>query len=324
MFDVITFGSATRDVFVRSRSLELHKEHGATEACFLFGAKLEVEEIAFETGGGATNNAATFARLGKFKTAAVTNVGDDYSGLEVVDALKKDRVDIRFVKRLPKTHTSYSTILLSGIAERTILTYRGPAAHLSAEKIAWPQMSAKLFHVSGLSGNLPLLTDILARAGRIGAKVFMNPGGGEFTQPAAKLHPLLKRLDILIVNREEAATLTGAPLADLGKLAAGLRKLCAHAVMTDGRAGAYAVTGRDILHAAIVPCRRINLTGAGDAFGSGYAAAILKHHDLRTALAVGTLNATGVVQHTGAKIGILHAWPSSHAISQVKIKKVIL
>jgi sugar/nucleoside kinase (ribokinase family) len=324
MFDVITFGSATRDVFVRSRSLELHKEHGATEACFLFGAKLEVEEIAFETGGGATNNAVSFARMGKLKTAAVTNVGDDYSGLEIIEALKNDRVDARFVKRLPKTHTSYSTVLLSGIAERTILTYRGPAAHLSVAQIPWPQMNAKVFHVSGLSGNLPLLAAILARAERIGAKVFMNPGGGEFKQPASKLHPLLKRLDLLDVNREEASKLTGAPLADLGKLVNGLRKLCAHSIMTDGRAGAYAITAHDILHAGIVPVKRVNLTGAGDAFGSGYAAAILKHHDIRTALAVGTLNATGVVQHTGAKVGILHSWPSAADINRVKISKIHL
>jgi len=73
-----------------------------------------------------------------------------------------------------------------------------------------------------------------------------------------------------------------------------------------------------------VPVKRVNLTGAGDAFGSGYAAAILKHYDIRTALAVGTLNATGVVQHTGAKVGILRAWPTANEISRVKIKKMIL
>jgi ribokinase len=324
MFDIITFGSATRDVFLRSRSLELHKDRGITEACFLFGAKLDVEEIVFDTGGGATNNAVSFSRLAKLKTAAVTSVGDDASGSDIIAALKKDGVDARFVERRTGVTTAYSTILLSGVAERTILTYRGPAAVPRRERIAWNKISAKLFHVSGLSGDLDLLSAIIARAERIGAKVFMNPGGGEFRQPASKLYPLLAKLDLVIVNREEASTLTGAPLSDLGKLAAEMRKICRHAIITDGPAGAYAITEHDLLHAAIVKVRRVNLTGAGDAFGSGYAAAIIKHHDIRTALAVGTLNATGVVQHTGAKVGILRAWPSAHAISQVKIKKVIL
>ena len=63
MFDVITFGSATRDVFLRSKAMELHKEHGIEEACFPFGAKIDIDDIDFETGGGATNNAVTFTRL---------------------------------------------------------------------------------------------------------------------------------------------------------------------------------------------------------------------------------------------------------------------
>jgi len=324
MFDVITFGSATRDVFLRSRALELHKEHGVTEACFPFGSKLNVEEIVFETGGGATNSAVTFARLAKFKTAAVTCVGDDGSGAEVIAALKSDGVDTRFVERQSGAITSYSTILLSGAAERTILTYRGPSAAPRRERVPWSRISADLFYVSSLSGDLEMLAAILDRAARIGAKAIMNPGGGEFAQPAAKLHPLLSRLDLVIVNREEAARLTGAPIGDLARLVAGMRRLNARSVITDGRAGAYAVTARDLLHADIVPSKRVNMTGAGDAFDSGFASAILKHYDLRAALAVGTLNATGVVQHNGAKVGILRAWPSSHAISRVKIRKVIL
>jgi hypothetical protein len=40
------------------------------------------------------------------------------------------------------------------------------------------------------------------------------------------------------------------------------------------------------------------------------------------ALALGTLNATSVVQHTGAKVGILARFPTEREINRVKIKKV--
>lgn len=294
------------------------------EACFPFGAKLNVEEMAFETGGGGTNNAVTFARLARMRVAAVTDVGDDLAGSDIIAALDRDGVDTRFVRRHRGQKTAYSTILLSGAAERTILTYRGASSLTDHRHIPLSAMKARLFHVSNLSGDLAFLSAIIERARRIGAKVFMNPGGEEFRQPKAKLLPLLRRLDLLFVNRDEASTLTGAPVRDLGKLIAGLRKIAAHAVMTDGRAGAYAMTAHDLLHADIIPAARVNLTGAGDAFSSAYAAAIIDDRDIRSALAIGTLNAANVVQHTGAKLGILRGWPSGHEISKVKIKKVIL
>lgn len=324
MYDVITFGSATRDVFLRSEAMELHKEHGTMEACFAFGAKLNVEEIVFETGGGATNNAVTFSRMAKLRTAAVTDVGDDLAGSDIVAALDRDRVDTRFVKRHHGTKSAYSTILLSGIAERTILTYRGAASLADHRHVPINTLKARLFHLSSLNGDLGYLAALIERSRRIGAKIFMNPGMAELGKPKPKLVPLLKKLDLLILNVDEASALTGKPVWEIPSLVASLRKIAPHCIMTDGHRGAYAILPHDLLHADIVKSARTNLTGAGDAFGSAYAAAILKDRDIRSALAIATLNATGVVQHTGAKVGILHAWPSAHEISKVKIKKIIL
>jgi sugar/nucleoside kinase (ribokinase family) len=321
MFDVITIGSATRDVFLRSRAMELHKEHGIIEACFPFGAKLNVEEITIETGGGATNNAVTFARLGRLKAAALAVLGNDRPADDVISALRKDRVDTRLLTRAGGKQTGYSTILLSGAAERTILTFRGASAQMADAKNTVRRLKTRLFHVSSLGGDLGLLTQIIARAKEINARVFINPGDAEIKQ-RAKLLRLLKKTDLLFVNREEAALLTGAPRTDLNSLIKKLRQINKHVVLTDGPAGSYAITPSDILHAGIVPCRRVNLTGAGDAFGSGYALGIIKFDDIRTALAVGTLNATGVVQHTGAKIGILRAMPPAAELERVKITKI--
>jgi ribokinase len=46
-------------------------------------------------------------------------------------------------------------------------------------------------------------------------------------------------------------------------------------------------------------------TGAGDAFGSGFVAAIAKGQSIGEALTLGSANATSVVQKIGAKAGIL-------------------
>jgi ribokinase len=152
----------------------------------------------------------------------------------------------------------------------------------------------------------------------------MNPGGAELKRGRKTLLPSFRRLDLLFLNRTEAAQLTGKPAGDLKAIMAGLRRVNALCVLTDGQKGAYAITADRIIHAAIVTAERINVTGAGDAFCSAFAAALLKNKGLETALAVGTLNATEVVQHTGAKVGILRRWPSAREISKVKTKLINL
>jgi len=322
MFDVITFGSATRDVFLRSKAMELHKEHGVEEACFPFGAKINIEDIVFETGGGATNCAVTFSRLAKLKTAIVASIGNDASGMEVVQALRRDRINASLGQRVKDAKTGYSVILLSREAERTILTYRGAASMIDPDRIDWSRIKARLFHVSSLGGNLELLGQIIAHAKKTGAEICFNPGGNELKQGRKALAPLFAKLDIVFLNREEASLLTGKKDSDLRGIIRAMRGFCAHSVVTDGPAGAYAVMPHETIFAGIIPVKKTNLTGAGDAFASAYAAAMLKHNDIKTALAVGTANATGVVQRMGAKVGILNKWPTPQYLSKVKIKKM--
>jgi len=91
-------------------------------------------------------------------------------------------------------------------------------------------------------------------------------------------------------------------------------------LVTDGLGGAYATEGADSWHCEIVDVPRINTTGAGDAFGSGFVAGLMRLNGVRTALAVGMLNAAGLVQQTGAKRGLLEKFPTKDEIAQVVIK----
>ena len=86
MFDVITIGTATRDAFLRSREFKIIStpEYQSGEGiCLPAGAKIDLDDIVFATGGGASNAAVTFSRQG-FHTAAVCKIGNDVSGREVL------------------------------------------------------------------------------------------------------------------------------------------------------------------------------------------------------------------------------------------------
>src|SRR3989339_1496172 len=79
LYDVVTIGSATQDVFLVSDEIELVKSKrfrtGVAE-CVSLGSKIEVDKLFISSGGGATNAAATFASLG-FRTACLAKVGED-------------------------------------------------------------------------------------------------------------------------------------------------------------------------------------------------------------------------------------------------------
>ena len=91
-FDVITVGSATRDVYVKSAAFDVHgavESPTGLEACLPLGSKIELKEIFFDTGGGATNSAVTFSKLGNLKVATISRVGKDVGGSEVIRTLKE-------------------------------------------------------------------------------------------------------------------------------------------------------------------------------------------------------------------------------------------
>ncbi len=320
MHDVITFGAATRDVFVRSSAMEIREGEKATnhvDACFHLGVKIDVDELVFETGGGATNAAVTFGRLG-FSTAVVSAIGDDDNGRAVIDALKAEKVDVKFVQKVPGRLTGFSLIMLAGSGERTVLVHRGAAENISDKSVPWGAVGAKWFYVSSLGGDLKLLRKILAKAKECGARVAWNPGGKELKRGLAELRPLMSKVDIFNLNVEETMMLLGEKSKNLAAMGRILRTIPKRAaIITDGLNGSYAVNRTEGWHSGIINVPRVNVTGAGDAFGSGLVAGLMRKDDLRYALAVGTWNATGIVQQMGAKRGIMRLFPSLTAVKKV-------
>ena len=64
MYDIITFGSASQDVFLKSKKFlpVLGKIFATGKGiCLPLGSKIEIGDIFFTSGGGGTNTAATFA-----------------------------------------------------------------------------------------------------------------------------------------------------------------------------------------------------------------------------------------------------------------------
>jgi sugar/nucleoside kinase (ribokinase family) len=110
---------------------------------------------------------------------------------------------------------------------------------------------------------------------------------------------------VLLLNREEAGMLVGEDLTD-EKLWQGLMiegpKITA---MTDGKDGGRVCQGKACTEFVVDEVTAVEETGAGDAFGSAMVAALVKGHDIETAISWGAKQAANVVKFMGAKRGLM-------------------
>lgn len=314
--DVITIGTATRDIFLKTPDVKILKDPahlirlgfktGEAE-CFAFGSKIEVERPVFAIGGGAANAAVTFRRQG-LKTAAVVRVGKDFAGDAVIANLKKERVlPLAVVDR--ELGTAYSTILLAPEGERTILIYRGASEELKRKEIPFSKLKARWAYIAPGAIPFPLISEVVKHLKKTGTKIAMNPSRYYLEAHGSHLKPLLKDLDVVLVNREEAALLTGIAYSNERAIFRKFDELTPGiAVVTDGERGVKVSDGQYLYGAGIFKEKQVaDRTGAGDAFGSGFIAGLIKTEDVNSAIRLGLANATSVIETVGAQEGILSA-----------------
>jgi sugar/nucleoside kinase (ribokinase family) len=139
-------------------------------------------------------------------------------------------------------------------------------------------------------------------------KLVFQPGMYHLMWGIEKMAPFYERAELVIMNREEAAQVTGKDRGDIKTVINGLHELGAKiAVVTDGPDGAYASDGSKLLFMPNYPdpAPPYDRTGAGDAFASTITAALALGESLKTALSWAPINSMSVVQKLGAQAGLL-------------------
>ena len=210
MYDIITIGSATQDVYRFSKKFRVYRDTrvvtGEVE-CFAFGTKIELDDILFEVGGGGTNTAYTFAKQG-LKVACLTKIGADGAGEEVKKMLRLAKISTDLMIVDKNHRTAHSVIFLGPRGERTILVYRGAAHEMKISDINFRKLkNTRWFYITSLAGNFTLLKKLIDFAYKNRIKIALNPGKLELKYELAKLKSLFRKIDILLLNREEASRL---------------------------------------------------------------------------------------------------------------------
>jgi len=327
MFDVITIGSATIDVFVESDAANIvsvsTKEKDTEFMAFPYGSKLEIDGFSTCVGGGGVNTAVNFANLG-FKTSAIFKIGHDFFAKAILKTFENSTLDKSSIIHCKEEKSGFSIVLISFQGDRTVLAHRGTNATICEAEINFEAIkNSKWLYIAPLNGDSTAVLDKIAKfAEENGVHMAINVGTTSIKQGASALHKVLETAEVLIMNKEEASMYTEiSPRPDTKMekfsdnvihpdVATMLNELkCTSAkivIITDGKNGAYAYDGKKYYFTPQYPAKVVSTLGAGDAFASTFVAALEKTDwDIEKSLAYATVNAASVVEQFSAQSGLL-------------------
>lgn len=337
MFDVVTIGSATMDVFVECDDANIvsaySKINKSDFMCYPYGAKVEVTEFTSNTGGGGVNTALNFANLG-FKTSAICKIGDDIYSRGVLEALNKSTLDLSNIIQDKTVSTGFSIILLSFQGDRTVLAQRGANATLKKSEINFDAIKqAKLLYVAPLSGDSNrVLATIVDFANENGVKVCFNAGTTSIKRGFEYIKKIIDSAQIVVMNKEEASMCTKIQVRPDSRTEKFSHQLV-HTdikdmliklkinnnqtiVITDGKEGAYAYDGTTFYQCDNFPAQVVSTLGAGDAFASTFCAALSRtNNDIGRSLMYASVNSASIVSNFGASDGFLTFEEIEHRLS---------
>lgn len=260
------------------------------------GETLLGTDLKFVAGGKGANQAVTAARLGA-QTTLIGRVGQDCYGPELLDNLRREGVETRYVGSDDDVATGSAFIALSPDGQNSILSVGGAnlacapryvddatpvirQADIALVQFAVPLESVELFVDIAVSGQTPVL---------------MDP-----TPAMGKLPKNWNKATILTPNETEAEAVLGYEVTDHATAAKAAREIHAQgvkiAVVKRGPDGCIVCDPDGCRLVSGYSVCVVDTTGAGDAFAAGLGVALAEGLPVNHALAFG--NACGALACT--------------------------
>ena len=323
--DLLSVGDANLDAFITPSESESLCDINTKECliAFSYADKIPVKNLEFSVGGNAANNLVGTKRLG-VNSGAVLTLGDDSTGVHIIEKLRQESVDLTYVIQQPSTLSNFNMVI-SYTGERTIFTYHAPRSYefpVNLPKVPWMYLTSMGESFKPFYNHI---TEWLVKNPE--TKLSFNPGTWQLRGGIDAIENVFKLSTLVFVNKQEAEKLTGFEAKDkvTKELLMALSGLGPKiAVITDGGNGSFVFDGNRFLHCGILPVDAYERTGAGDAFGSGFLSAIIKGSTLEEALIWGTVNSASVIGYTGAQRGLLTEDDMSTWVDRAKSSGVMV
>ena len=259
--------------------------------------KVEIVQSLVQGGGPAATAMVTAARLGA-QTAFIGAVGDDDRGLTIIQGLKHENVDTRYIQeKIGKESPAAFCWIEKKSGKRSIAWSKGTSLPLDVNQVNPDFISSlKLLHLDGHN------MEAAVKAARIA-----KDNGVIVSLDAGTMLPdidiLVGLADICIASENFACHYTGEN--NIQKAAEKLFKTgCRIAAVTSGKNGVFAVTSngsikKDAFHVPV-----IDTTGAGDVFHGSFAYAYIQGLEYDYALDFASAAAALKCMNFGGRTGI--------------------
>ena len=234
------------------------------------GESVNGEQLLRAPGGKGANQAVAAARLGA-SVSMVGRVGRDAFGHELQSMLRDEEVSTRWILGSERP-TGAALIFVDDNGDNCIGIAPGANLDLLADDVPQGLLQEAEVLVAGLEVPLATTAEALRLARQAGVRTVLNAA------PAQSLpESLPHHADVLVVNEQEAAALSGAADLASGTEAEAARAIRRDAdqivVVTLGEHGAVALVGDEVLRQPSFRVATVDTTGAGDAFVAAFAVA---------------------------------------------------
>ena len=299
----LTFNAKSNDILTVG---ELLVDMIATE----YGSHVEADTFRKYFGGSPSNIAMNVKNLG-INPLVASAVGNDGFGLFLMNHLKSSNIDTSCVQQVDN---STSMVVVSKSKESPVpLFYREADYQLAyTGKLEEALMNTKIVHFScwpiSKKPSRHTIEKVIETAMNNDLLISFDPNyhpmiweKGE--DGVSYIKSLIKYVDIIKPSEDDAERLFGKDTQE--KQRAKFLELGAKLViMTLGEDGAIVSNGKETIRFNTLATNVVDTTGAGDAFWSGFFAAIIKGDTIREALQSGFAVSAYKLNYTGAVVDL--------------------
>lgn len=254
--------------------------------------------LSFGGGGSAANVAVGASRLG-VKSGFIGAIGFDTFGQVLLEELKHQGVDVTYVKVETAANSGLTFMAVNKKGEVIMFGYTGASDKLSPSDLNKDYISsAEHIHITGLSFETALAAAGIAREAKVA--VSFDPGRLMARLGLKKISPLLRYVDQILLNHEEATELTGKDKPeDAAKvlIKAGPKTI----IVKKGADGVFVMTPDKKFSIPTYAVDVVDTTGAGDAFSAGFITAQLEGKDIEKSVEFANATANLKITKLGAR-----------------------
>lgn len=306
---IVGIGNALLDILLRLESDDTLVKMGMKKGAMDLIGETQMQAIHQEQkglkrdeapGGSVCNTMRALARLGA-EVGYIGKIGSDERGAFYEQAVREAGVTPYFIHA--EGISGFSTVLISPDGERTMATFLGPAATLSASEIADETLRAcDCVYIEGyLISNEALFLPILQRIDKLGVKVALDLSNFNIVNGFRDLlqEVIPRYVRILFSNESEAEAYTGLPA---GEAVQKISEQVDISVVTVGKKGALVGSSEGVIAVPAAGGNPVDTTGAGDNFAAGFLYGQSIHASLEQSARMGALLAGHVIETVGPQI----------------------